>query len=169
MARIYRHGSFLFFVYVCVTSLLCMLGFGNIGIAGFWKRLFTVSFEVLVGAGVTIFFIDRLNAHRERESLKRRLIREAGSRSQDIAISAVEWMDREGWLRGEDGSFEGGEFARGPVARGAIRRSESRRCEFGGLPICEAQRLDWTRNLTCANLFRVSAKVETLYVDGSEI
>ncbi len=60
-----------------------------------------------MGIVATVFMINRWYSHRERESLKRRLIREAGSRSHDIAISAVEWMEREGWLRGEDGLLKG--------------------------------------------------------------
>ncbi len=72
--------------------------------------MIVVTFEILLGAGVTIFFIDRLNTHRAEESLKHRLIREAGSRSLDVAISAVEWMDREGWLTGEDGLLKGADL-----------------------------------------------------------
>ena len=60
-----------------------------------------------MGIVATVFMINRWYAYREQESLKRRLIREAGSRSHDIAISAVEWMEREGWLRGEDGLLKG--------------------------------------------------------------
>lgn len=106
MAAIYRHGSFFFFIYVCVACLLGIFGIADTGFTVFWRNLFTIAFEILVGAGVTIFFIDRLNDHRATENLKRRLIREAGSRSHDIAISAIEWMDREGWLRGRDGLLQ---------------------------------------------------------------
>ena len=112
MATIYTHGSFLFFVYVCIACLLGILGIADTGITSFWRALFTVTFEILVGAGVTIFFIDRLNDHRATESLKKRLVREAGSRSHDVAISAVEWMEREGWLRGEDGLLRGANLER---------------------------------------------------------
>ncbi|MCY3797034.1 MAG: pentapeptide repeat-containing protein [Chloroflexi bacterium] len=66
-------------------------------------NLFTEGMSIVA----TVFMINRWYSHRERESLKRRLIREAGSRSHDIAISAVEWMEREGWLRGEDGLLKG--------------------------------------------------------------
>lgn len=110
MATIYTHGSFLFFVFVCVACLLGIFGIADTGVAIFWRNLFTVAFEILVGAGVTIFFIDRLNDYRATENLKWRLIREAGSRSRDIAISAVEWMDREGWLQGEDGLLKGADL-----------------------------------------------------------
>lgn len=110
MAIIYKHGSFLFFVYVCVACLLGICGIAGTGFSEFWQNLFTVAFEIIVGAGVTIFFIDRLNEFRATDSLKRRLIREAGSRSHDIAISAVEWMDREGWLSGEAGLLKGADL-----------------------------------------------------------
>ena len=119
IGTIYEHGSFVFFIYVCLSLLLGLFGLSEVGPGGFWKGLLTIAFEVTVGAGVTILFIDRFNAHWERESLKRRLIREAGSRSHDVAISAVEWMDREGWLRGEDGLLKGANLreARLPDAR----------------------------------------------------
>ncbi len=45
-----------------------------------------------------------------QESLKHRLIREAGSRSNDIVISALEWLDREGWLTGEYGLLNGADL-----------------------------------------------------------
>ncbi|MCY4019956.1 MAG: pentapeptide repeat-containing protein [Chloroflexi bacterium] len=63
-----------------------------------------------MGIVATVFIINRWYAKRELESLKQRLIREAGSRSHDIAISAVEWLDREGWLRGEDGLLKGADL-----------------------------------------------------------
>ncbi len=110
MATIYQHGSFLFFVYVCITSLLCLVGLADTGIPTYLKNLFAVAFEVSLGAGVTLFVIDRLYAYRDREGLKQRLIREAGSRSHDIAISAVEWLAREGWLTGDDGLLKGADL-----------------------------------------------------------
>jgi len=65
---------------------------------------------VVASTGVTLFFLDKLNERRDRNNLKQRLKGEAGSRSHDIAISAVEWMDREGWLRGEDGLLKGADL-----------------------------------------------------------
>lgn len=70
---------------------------------GYGMNLFTE----FVGIGATVFVIDQLRAYRDRESLKRRLIREAGSRSNDIAISAVEWLRREECLVGEKGLLKG--------------------------------------------------------------
>ena len=107
ISNIYKHGSFVFFIYVCLSLLLGLFGLIESSFPDSLKRLFAVAFEVFLGAGVTILFIDRLNAYRNRKDLQRRLIREAGSRSHDVAISAVEWMDREGWLTGEDGLLKG--------------------------------------------------------------
>ncbi len=88
---------------VLVMSVLIGAGwFGDENI-DYRMNLFTEG----MGIVATVFIINRWYAYRERTSLQRRLIREAGSRSRDIAISAVEWMEREGWLRGEDGLLKG--------------------------------------------------------------
>ncbi len=65
---------------------------------------------VVASTGVTLFFLDKLNERRDQNNLKQRLKGEAGSRSHDIAISAVEWMEREGWLRGKDGLLKGADL-----------------------------------------------------------
>lgn len=70
--------------------------------SGYGVNLFTE----LLGIGVTVFIIDQLRAYRDKGSLKRRLVREAGSRSNDIAISAVSWLRAEGWLTGDDGLLQ---------------------------------------------------------------
>ena len=107
IATIYKHGSFVFFIYACVSLLLGLFGLSDLAVPEFWKSFSIVAFEVFAGAGVAVLFIDRFNAHRAQENLKHRLIREAGSRSHDVAISAVEWIDREGWLTGEEGLLKG--------------------------------------------------------------
>jgi len=52
----------------------------------------------LISIGVTIVVLDRINQWRDRQNLKRRLVAEAGSRSNSIAVGAVDWLRREGWL-----------------------------------------------------------------------
>ena len=98
---------------VCVLAGAGAFGGENID---YRMNLFTEG----MGIVATVFIINRWYAHRERANLQSRLIREAGSRSNDIAISAVEWMDREGWLRGEEGLLQ---------ACGAKRR-KSLQCTF---------------------------------------
>lgn len=61
---------------------------------------------VAASIGIAVLFIDRLYANRDRKRLKRRLIREAGSPSNDIALLAVGWLHDEGWLTGNDGSLK---------------------------------------------------------------
>ena len=58
-----------------------------------------------MGIVATVFIINQWYASRDRKRLKRRLIREAGSYSNDIAINAVEQLDIEGWLTGNDGAL----------------------------------------------------------------
>lgn len=60
-----------------------------------------------IGIGFTVFFLDRIYQKREIEQLKRRLIGEASSQSNETAKSAVDWMRREGWLTGENGLLKG--------------------------------------------------------------
>ena len=60
-----------------------------------------------VALAATVFLVDRFYRYRDKSSLQKRLVGEARSRSHDIAISAVEWMDREGWLTGDDGLLKG--------------------------------------------------------------
>jgi len=46
----------------------------------------------------TVLILDRLADNRATEELKRRLVREADSRDNSTAISAVDWMRAAGWL-----------------------------------------------------------------------
>ena len=81
------------------------------GLDDFNLNLSTELFGIVASTGVTLFFLDKLNERRDRNNLKRRLVGEAGSRSNDIAISAVEWMRRERWLFGNEGLLKEGMLA----------------------------------------------------------
>ncbi len=70
-----------------------------VGDTGYGTNLYTE----LVSIFVTVAIVDRLNLWRTVEQLKKRLIREAGSRANDTAVSAVDWLHSEGWLIGKDG------------------------------------------------------------------
>ena len=61
----------------------------------------------VIGIGATVFIINRLYEYRDRENLKRRLVREAGSRANAIAISAIDQLREEGWLTGDNGLLKG--------------------------------------------------------------
>ena len=66
---------------------------------GYGTNLYTEAMGVLV----TILVLDRINQWRDRQATKKRLVREAGSRSNELAIAAVEWLRAEDWLTGKDG------------------------------------------------------------------
>lgn len=65
---------------------------------GYGTNLYTEGMGVLV----TILVLDRINQWRDRQALKKRLVREAGSRSNEVAISAIEWLRAEDWLIGKN-------------------------------------------------------------------
>ena len=51
-----------------------------------------------VGIVFTVLILNRLAENRAKEELKKRLIREAGSQSNETAKAAIDWMRAEGWL-----------------------------------------------------------------------
>ena len=65
---------------------------------GYFSNLYTETLSVVV----TVLVLDRLNERRMRqqttEELKKRLVREVGSQSNEIAKAAVEYLRAEGWL-----------------------------------------------------------------------
>jgi len=73
----------------------------------YYMNLFTEGMGVIASVGITVLIIDRWYASRDRKHLKRRLIREAGSSSNDIAMNAIEQLGDEGWLTGDDGALRG--------------------------------------------------------------
>lgn len=66
---------------------------------GYATNLYTEALSVVV----TILVLDQINQWRETQRTKSRLVREAGSRSNEVAIAAVEWLRAEHWLSGKTG------------------------------------------------------------------
>ncbi len=64
-----------------------------------------------VGIAFTVFFLDRLNQRREEKlrllDTQERLIREAGSSSNETAKAAISDLMRRGWLDGDEGLLQG--------------------------------------------------------------
>ncbi len=104
---------------VLVISVLIGAGWFGADNVDYRMNLFTEG----MGIVATVFIINRWYAYRERANIQQRLIREAGSRSHDIAISAVEWMDREGWLRGEDGLLKGADLDGAKLAQARLENA----------------------------------------------
>lgn len=85
--------------------------------SGYWTNLFTEGISI----GITVLILDRLNEFRSEQQLKRRLIREAGSQSNETAKAAIDWMWHEGWLSDEDSLLIGSNLSRANLS-GAILR-----------------------------------------------
>lgn len=65
-----------------------------------------------IGIGFTVFFLDRIYQKRDIETLKKRLVREAGSQSNETAKAAIAWLNYEGWLNGtKDGLLQGADLS----------------------------------------------------------
>ena len=86
------------FVLLLIGIFIGAMFFGG-GNQDYHMNLFTEG----MGIVATVIIINRWYVHRDRERLKRRLVREAGSRSNDIARSAIGQLHDEGWLEGDDG------------------------------------------------------------------
>jgi hypothetical protein len=69
---------------------------------GYTANVFTEGMSVIL----TILVLDRINTWRSTHDLKKRLMREAGSRSNTVAIGALEWLRAENWLEGDGGLLQ---------------------------------------------------------------
>ena len=70
---------------------------------GYKMNLFTEGLGVFVSIGITVLIIDRLDERRSTQRLKRRLVREVGSGSNEFAKNAVSWLRAEKWLEDDNG------------------------------------------------------------------
>lgn len=111
-------------------------------------------FTELMGIAFTALVIDWIYRLRIRHELRNRLVREAGSRSNAIAIGAVEWLRAEGWLEGNEGLLQGEDTnldnanLEGADLRGAnLRGTRLRKANLGGADLSRA-------NLQNAKLYR---------------
>jgi Pentapeptide repeats (8 copies) len=114
----YQKSGFIFwkkngeFSYILVGMVLVIVGvwlggiiFGENQIQleekmlSYETNVFTEALSVIL----TVFVLDRINQWRGNQDTKKRLIREAGSRSNTVAIGAVEWLRAENWLVGDVG------------------------------------------------------------------
>lgn len=88
---------------ILIISILIGAAWFDDGKQDYRMNLFTEG----MGIVATVFFINRIYEYRDRKNLKCRLIREAGSRANAIAISAIDQLREEGWLTGDKSSLKG--------------------------------------------------------------
>lgn len=87
--------------------------------SGYWTNLFTEGISI----GITVLILDRLNEFRAEQQLKRRLIREAGSQSNETAKAAIDWMWHEGWLDGDESLLIGSNLSRANLSDAILRHA----------------------------------------------
>ena len=93
--------SILTFVFILVFFV--WHGFSLFAKTDYETNLYTEVFGVFLSVLISVVIVGGWTEWRARQQLKARLTREAGSRSNDIAISAVEWLREKQWLVGERG------------------------------------------------------------------
>ena len=69
----------------------------------FFMNIYTEVFSI----GITVVVLDRINEYRDEQRLKQRLVGESGSKSNETAKSAIDWIQRENWMKGEDSLLKG--------------------------------------------------------------
>lgn len=95
------HSKYKDFYQIGGGVLLVCIGIW-IGSLMFQDGYATNVYTELMSVVVTILVLDRLNdwraRNREREALQKRLLREASSSGQAVAVTALDWLREEGWL-----------------------------------------------------------------------
>lgn len=102
--------------------------------AGYATNLYTEIMSILATVGILDFF----NQRRDTQNLKKRLIREAGSRSNETAKSAVEWLRAEGWLEGSHGLLQGADLVATNLQDANLFDSNLRGAYLGGANLKQA-------------------------------
>lgn len=128
---------------------------------GFWMNFVTEGLGVTVGAMSTVLVIDRMNERRDRERLKARQIREAGSRSNDIAISAVEWLRAEKWLIGEKGVLKGAKLIEANLSNANLRHANLKEADLWRAKLHRADL--WSTELQGASLIEAELQNAKLF------
>ncbi len=136
------------------------------GEGGYGMNLFTEG----IGIAATVFIVNRLATHREQERLKRRLIAQAGSPSNDLALSALIELRSEGWLEGKDGVLKGANLAGANLENGDLQKANLQGANLIRANLQQAQLQDTQLqgaqlnfvNLISANLCKSNLKLTTI-------
>ena len=112
------------FVFVGLIALAVFV-LGWIGGSDYVTNIYTELIGVIISIGVTVVIVDQFYERRDRErekeqaqreeerrteELKRRLVRDAGSRSNDVAIAAIDELREREWLEGDKGLLKGADL-----------------------------------------------------------
>lgn len=117
-----------------------------------------------LGIVFTVFIIDRLYTWREEQKqiveLKERLIREAQSTVNDIAVQAINEMRSRDWLAGDSGLLKGRTLRGANLSNALLQDANLTGCDFRGVSLKAAILAD--ANLRDANLSNANLEDATL-------
>ena len=156
-----------------VTAVVAALGIGIwIGAAvfaedstGYWMNLATEGMGVIVGIAITALVIDRINERRGRQRLMARLIVDAGSRSNDKAIDAIEQLRDKEWLLGDDGLLKGQRLSEADLRKANLRSANMREADLWKTNLQKAD-LWWTE---LQGAFLVQAELQNARLLGAKL
>lgn len=166
LIRIGPTGSLLIiFVILLAAFYHCLRIRAEDGIDDLHLNLSTEFLGVVASTGITLFFLDKLNERRDRtraeEELKRRLVREAGSRSSVVTRNAIVQIRENHWLEGDDGILKGADLYKADF-RGEVDLSDA---NLQGANLQEAVLTSAIlngSNLQAANLFMAHLSLSML-------
>ena len=165
------------FVLVALIALaIFVLGWS--GGDDYVTNIYTELIGVVISIGFTVVFVDRFYANREEmrqtEELTRRLVRDAGSRSNDKAIAAIEELREKKWLEGDKGLLKGAylpgaylqnaDLYKANLQEAVLQNARLQECQMWKADLVEANlrfvnlqgaRL-WEANLQCAKLWKAN-------------
>lgn len=101
-----RKNSTLLIVGMIGVIIGIAIGFIILGRTDNGLSYFTNVYTEIIGVAVTVVVIERFFEMRRTNELKEQLLWEAGSKSNDIAINAVDTLRRKGWLKGKEGLLQ---------------------------------------------------------------
>lgn len=87
---------------------------------------------------ITIFVLDQVNEYRDKQRLKSRLRGEASSRSNVTAVSAIDWIRREGWLEGENSLLQNEDLSFANLQNADLRYANLQQAQLGFANLQEA-------------------------------
>lgn len=129
-------------------------------------NIYTELVGVIISAGVTVVIVDRAYERQSRIRLQRDLVQEAGSRSNDIVIYAIERLRKHGWLSGPSGLLKGADLRNANLQR-ADMRLESPAYGLESLLIrtygAKTVAQQYGTNLEGAQLFRANLQQANLF------
>ncbi len=104
-----------------------------------------------IGIGFTVFFLDRIYQKRDIENLKKRLIREVGSRINDVSLKAIEDLRSQKWLIGDASLLKGADLRHANLANADLKHTNLEGTDFFDANLKDA-------DLQNASLFRANLR-----------